>query len=330
MPRQARLDLPGYLYHVIARGLDRRPIFTDSVDRVDFLSRIEKANEHVPVQILAWALMTNHFHFLIRPGAQGLAPFMRRLMTGYAVAFNRRHKRFGYLFQNRFKSILCEEGPYFLELVRYIHLNPVRAGLVTDIDALANYRWCGHGPLLGSKGPAWQNTREVLNLFSSDPVQARRQYGSFLRDGLKEKPREDLLGGGLRRSMGGWIDRRDRQAYDAQVLGSGSFVEEVLNRVEKNHKERQTWKQVPYEALVQAVARRFGIQANGLFERGRQKSLSQAKSVLIYAGIEKRGETQKHMADLMHFSPSAIGRARLRGQALWKTLGLEAEFEKVN
>ncbi|MBK8869720.1 MAG: transposase [Elusimicrobia bacterium] len=86
---------PASLYHVISRGLDRRSVFIDSDDRTDFLSRIEKAVERVPTQILAWALMPNHFHFLVRSGPQGLAPFMRRLMSGYAVAFNRRHNRRG-------------------------------------------------------------------------------------------------------------------------------------------------------------------------------------------------------------------------------------------
>jgi REP element-mobilizing transposase RayT len=103
------------------------------------------------MECLAWAIMTNHAHLLLRPQRTKLALFMRRLLTGYAVSFNLRHHRSGHLFQNRYKSIVCEEEPYLLELVRYIHLNPVRAGLVEGMHELDRYEWSGHSVLIGSK-----------------------------------------------------------------------------------------------------------------------------------------------------------------------------------
>ena len=107
MARQARLDAPGLMHHVMARGLNRQRIFYDDRDRDDFLARIPKALERSPNEIVAWALMPNHVHFLICSGKYGIAPFFRRLFTGYALAFNRRHHRVGYLFQGRYKSIVC-------------------------------------------------------------------------------------------------------------------------------------------------------------------------------------------------------------------------------
>lgn len=118
MPRQARLDFPGTLHHVICRGIEKQDIVSDDYDRNNFIERMRSIAHKTRTPIYAWALMTNHAHILLRSGPQGLSDFMRKLLTGYAVSYNRRHKRHGYLFQNRYKSIICEEENYLLELVR--------------------------------------------------------------------------------------------------------------------------------------------------------------------------------------------------------------------
>src|SRR5690606_10860929 len=130
---------------ISVRGIERRNIFRNDQDRDDFLQRIGPILEQTQTTCYAWALMSNHFHLLLRTGSYPVATVMRRLLTGYATSFNRRHRRQGHLFQNRYKSILCQEDAYFLELVRYIHLNPLRAGLVQDLDALNRYPFSGHG-----------------------------------------------------------------------------------------------------------------------------------------------------------------------------------------
>ena len=124
MPRRPRLDTAGALHHVIARGIEGAKIFRDKSDYEDFLKRLADITRDNRILVLAWSLIPNHFHLLIRTGKLSLSNAMRKLLTGYAVNFNKRHKRQGHLFQNRYKSILCEEEPYLLELVRYIHLNP--------------------------------------------------------------------------------------------------------------------------------------------------------------------------------------------------------------
>ncbi len=118
MPRGPRLDAPGTLHHIMVRGIERRPLFRDDRDRRDLLDRLATVGQVTGLQILAWALLPNHVHLLGRTGARPLATAMRRLLTGYAGAFNRRHRRHGHLFQNRYKSILVEEEPYLLELQR--------------------------------------------------------------------------------------------------------------------------------------------------------------------------------------------------------------------
>ena len=142
MPRGARLDAPGTLHHVMLRGMERGNIVYEDEDREDFLARMGAHAQATGTGVYAWALMDNHAHILIRSGTEGLPVFMRCFLTGYAVAFNRRHRRYGHLFQNRYKSIVCEEDAYFKELVRYIHLNPLRAGIVGSMNALDRYGWC--------------------------------------------------------------------------------------------------------------------------------------------------------------------------------------------
>ena len=125
MTRQARIDAPSALHHIICRGIERRQIFFDDVDRDYFVGRLATVLSETSTNCFAWALIPNHLHLLVQTGAVPISTVMRRLLTSYAVHFNRRHHRSGHLFQNRYKSILCQQDPYLLELVRYIHFNPI-------------------------------------------------------------------------------------------------------------------------------------------------------------------------------------------------------------
>ena len=130
MPRSARLDVIGVVQHVMARGIEGRAVFRDNRDREEFVGRLGAVVEAGKAQLLAWALLSNHFHLVLRPREAYLKDLMRRLMTGYAGWHNRRHRRTGHLFQNRYKSIVVEEESYMLQLVRYVSLNPVRAKII--------------------------------------------------------------------------------------------------------------------------------------------------------------------------------------------------------
>ena len=173
MPRQARLDSPGTLHHVMVRGIEKRPIVNDETDRKDFVRRLGALAEETQTPIYAWALMSNHVHILLCSGALGLAKFMRRLLTGYAVSYNLRHRRHGHVFQNRYKSIVCDGDNYFTELVRYIHLNPLRVELVKDLKELENYPYCGHGTILGTPARQWQDCESVLAQFGTRTSEGR-------------------------------------------------------------------------------------------------------------------------------------------------------------
>jgi REP element-mobilizing transposase RayT len=149
MPRQPRLDAPGTLHHIMGRGIDRTKIFRSNADRKDFFNRLADLCREGALIAYAWAVMPSHFHLLLRTGNQPVSKSMRRLLTGYVVNFNRRHRRYGHLFQNRYKSIICEDDLYLLELTRYIHLNPLRAGIVDSVEKLSGYSWTGHSAIMG-------------------------------------------------------------------------------------------------------------------------------------------------------------------------------------
>jgi REP element-mobilizing transposase RayT len=131
------------------RGIERRSIFLNTEDREDLIERLTTLLPETKTTYYAWVFIPNHAHFLFRSGTNGLAALMRRLLTGYAVSFNLRHNRHGRLFQNRYKSIICQEDIYLKELVRYLHLNPIRAKFLAELKELDQYSYSGHRALRG-------------------------------------------------------------------------------------------------------------------------------------------------------------------------------------
>ena len=182
MPRAPRVDAPGAVHHVIARGIERRLIFLDDRDRSDFLSRVTRILPECGTDCFAWALMPNHIHMVLRTGDLPLATVMSRLLTGYARRFNERYDRVGHLFQNRYLSVLVGDDAHMLTLVRYVHLNPVRAGIVPSVAALAAYAWTGHSALMGHRSDPFQSTRDVLAAFGRELGSAREALERWMGD----------------------------------------------------------------------------------------------------------------------------------------------------
>lgn len=163
-----------------------------------------------------------------------LASLMRWLLTGYTVTFNRRHRRHGQLFQNRYKSVVCQEDIYLKELVCYIRLNPMRAGLVSDLGKLNGYPYCGHSAVMGVIERSWQTVGPVLRYFGKTVPGARKAYSYYLEARMVQGHREDLTGGGLIRSLGGWTAVKkarehdlDHHKSDERILGDSDFVEDI-------------------------------------------------------------------------------------------------------
>lgn len=317
MPRQARIQMPDLLYHVLFRGIERRSIFADKEDYQEFLGRLESAKEDA--LIFAWALMPNHGHLLLRTGRAPLADIMRRLLTGYAVYFNRRHKRVGHLFQNRYKSIVCDEDLYLKTLVAYVHLNPLKAGLTKDLETLAAYPWCGHGAMLGKIKAPWQAVDAALACFGETRVFALREYMKHIANQRKDPGNYD--GGGLLRSTGGkggvLALRRsgDHQRADERILGDGDFVTRVLGQEGKENKALSPLKaSKAVEWLLENVCRYFGVKAPDLSGPSREANLAKAREACVYLGRTRLGLKGHVFAEQFKRTSGGVSRAYQRGR----------------
>ena len=311
MPRQARLDIPGLVHHVMARGIEGREIFRGNKDRDDFLHRLtEIVSDPGGPTVYAWALIPNHFHILIRPAKTHLATVMQRLMTGYALHFNRVHKRVGHLFQNRYKSIVVEEDPYFLELVRYIHLNPFRAGIVKTLRDLKKYRYSGHSAILGCQTCAFQASDDVLSRFSENPSVALKAYEDFVAAGVDQGAREDLRGGGLIRSAGGIGALLARgfgahEAGDERILGSGDFVESIWQTTEM----QMTLPVKNLDEVLSEVCEETGIAKEVILGPSTARLVSNARVQFYNRARQEAGVTTEELGRLTGRTHVAVSRA---------------------
>ncbi|MFH1952840.1 MAG: transposase, partial [Pseudomonadota bacterium] len=284
MPRLARLDAPGVLHHVIGRGIERKDVFLNSVDRNDFIARLAKLAQDGAMAVYAWSLLPNHFHLLCKTQQLPLSSSMRKLLTGYAVNFNRRHRRYGHLFQNRYKSIVCQEDAYLLELVRYIHLNLVRAGLIKDTRELNRSPWSGHSALMGHVKRDWQDTNYVLSFFGKGH-EAKTRYLDFVSAGLTKGRRPELVGGGLIRSAGGWFEvlalRRsgNKQASDQRILGEGEFVQQLLEEIDEigGKNLRLPHDRMDLDSLAERVSGVHGVRIGELRSGSRRHEIVEAR-----------------------------------------------------
>ena len=315
------MDFPGALHHVMARGIERREIFDAEEDRRDFVARLGVVLQKTAAELFAWALMPNHIHLLLRTGEVRLGDVMRRLLGGYATAFNRRQGRCGHLFQNRFKSILVEEQRYLLELVRYIHLNPVRAGIVSTLEDLADYAWTGHRCLLGSDQLGWQDTDRVLTLFARVRGQARITYREFVRDGLKHGRRPELTTGQVIRRFGGRVLRalrrgRESWAADERILGSGDFVQSVLELAQEQYEKKtlSAAKGFDLETLIERVAEKMGLGPTDLRGPNKQRMSVRGRSSICALAMEYLGFSGRELSRRLEVSPSAVSKLLQRGR----------------
>ncbi|MBI4573033.1 MAG: transposase [candidate division NC10 bacterium] len=323
MPRQARLDAPGTLHHVMVRGIEKRRIVDDGKDRGKFIARLGEAAASTRMVIYAWALLPNHAHILLRSGPQGLPAFMRRFLTGYAGDYNRRHRRHGHLFQNRYKSIVCEEDAYFQELVRYIHLNPLRAGLVRDLTYLDRFAWCGHAVVMGNVHYAWQDRAHVLAWFGRREKAAVKAYRQYVADGIPLGRRPELVGGGLIRSLGGWSQvksrrrKEERALSDERILGGGEFVQRMLGEAEETIRHQlpadRRWREG--RRLVDRVCAEGKVSLEELQSGSRREPVSRVRARLGQRLVLDLGLPQAEAARLLGVSGPAIAKSLKRAAA---------------
>jgi REP element-mobilizing transposase RayT/predicted HTH domain antitoxin len=300
----------------MVRGIEKRRIVDDVADRKNFTKRMGELAAGTNTIIYAFALMTNHAHILLRSAEIGLSGFMRRLLTGYAISYNRRHRRWGYLFQNRYKSIICDEDAYFTELVRYIHLNPLRAKLVKSLSQLDRYRWSGHSVLMGKVNNDWQDRDYVLKWFGKKEREAKSAYRNYVKKGIDQGRRPELVGGGLIRSLGGWSAvkalRRsgDRELSDDRILGSGDFVEKIIKEAEAKIKYQLPAKEhhEKIAEFITKVCKNEKVSIEELKAGSRRRETSRVRARIAIGLVKTHGVSLAEAARQLGVSTSAISK----------------------
>jgi REP element-mobilizing transposase RayT len=299
----------------MGRGIERTNIFRTDQDREDFLNRLADLCLDGNLIVYAWSLLSSHFHLLARTGRQPISRSMRKFLTGYVVNFNLRHKRHGHLFQNRYKSIICEDDPYLLELTRYIHLNPLRAGIVGDMKGLSQYRWAGHSAIMGRVKRDWQDIATVLGYFGKGH-KAVEKYEQYVREGITLGKRPELVGGGLIRSLGGWSQvlslRRKgiKVAFDERVLGGDDFIERLLSEAEEREREtlRLSRKVPDLLTLAKRIMEGEGIEETELRSGLRKREVVRARRVFCQLAIGKMGYPGAEVARFLGVTTSSVNR----------------------
>jgi len=267
MSRPLRIELPDGLYHVTNRGLERRKIVRDDTDRATWYRLLDRTVVRRRWRVLAWALMENHFHLFLRTPDADLSAGMHDLQSGYASFFNVRHTRRGPLFQSRFRAVLVEAAAHDWELTRYVHLNPVRAGLAARPE---DYPWSSARHYLSSRGaPKWLAWQEVLAQHGRTIRTARRAYAHYLAEGLATGPVSPL-----------------KDVVASTLLGSDAFVERVREWARDRLPDRdvpaarELRAKVTLEAVEAVVCDVFGVEPEQL-HRPRQRG-NDARATLAY------------------------------------------------
>ena len=299
MARSNRLDWKSAVHHVMARGIEKRTIFKDETDKAQFVSRIEKCVAETGVSIYAWALMPNHIHLLIRTRDKPLSKFMQKLLTGHANYFNKKYNRVGHLFQNRYKSILVQAEMYLLKLIRYIHINPLEGGLVSDYRTLRQYPWTGHPGLIYPGYYPWQDTAQVLNTFSGNKTNKIEQYIHLIEEPEETAYQDErfeegsfLLGANGLLSLDESKEKEIGGYSQYRVLGDEEFARKIYEKVSHSREGHLRDRRIEHDSVIRILeyaAIKWRIPKNALTSRGRTRTVSRARELVCYMLVNVMG-----------------------------------------
>jgi len=284
MARKPRLHVPGGLYHVILRGNARQDVFFTPADRAYIYELLAEGVSRFGYRVHAFCLMTNHLHLALQAGETSLSPGMQNLSFRYTRYLNARLNRSGHVFQGRFKAYLVDQDRYGLALVRYIHLNPVRAKMV---QAPGAYRWSSHRAYLGEEASAWLTTDWVLGQFASRIGQARLRFAQFVEAGCDEGHSDRFYGG---------------QA-DTRVVGEEDFVKKVLPSKTRGPKAPAL------SAIVAQVCESASMSEAALKAPGKGRPQAQARALIGWLAVKSKAATLTRVATYFHRDLSTLSHA---------------------
>jgi putative transposase len=300
MARKTRIEFPGAFYHVFARGNNKQKIFKDDQDYKVYILDIKKYHERYKFILYAYALMPNHIHFLIETGITPLSKIMQGLQQSYTSYFHKKYKSVGHVFQARYKAILCQRDAYLLELVRYIHLNAVRAVLA---DSPEKYPWSSHLVYLGYLRQSFIEKDFIFKLLSDNRYAAEKIYIQFIKDGMDKGHQEKYY-----------------NAIDQCFLGSSDFVSKVKQRIKgqdqnKNHNRKkfiqdqqdQTFiEKRALSEILETVAKIMQTSSESVLSKSREQRISDVRSLCAFLAVRKAGVSNKILAEFFGRDPSSV------------------------
>ena len=284
MSRKPRLYYPGALYHVILRGNGGQRIFFDDSDYRRFYQLLEDGHQRFDHQIHAYCLMKNHAHLAIQVGAIPLSAIMQNVSFRYTRWINQRQKRIGHLFQGRYKALLVDQDNYSLALIRYIHLNPIRAGVVKDLD---EFPWSSHSAYMGKKRLGWLKTDWGLSFFSSEVLKARKLYEEYIRGGSEIPSEVNFLKG----------------STHSEVIGDDHFVTSILKKLENTPPAPPL-----LEQIIHRVAEVYQLEEATLKSGGQSRRLSEARAMIGMSAFDWKSATIREAANALNRDDSTISR----------------------
>jgi putative transposase len=305
--RQLRIEYEGAFYHVTSRGNQREQIFWDDRDREELKKILQKTKERYGYILHAYVFMDNHYHFLIETPYANIKQLMQNINTSYTVYVNRRHKRAGHLFQGRYKAFIVDKESYLLELGRYIHLNPVRAGIVRRPE---DYIWSSYRDyILGGGKKALTDSDDTLYYFSKRRSVAAEKYQGFVNTGISEKsPLGDAVG-----SILGDKTFRDKVIKYFKGISDKTEIPDV-KKVKTRHKVGD---------IVRMVAGYYGIGEDGLLER--KKATQRQRKVALYLCKTLSGAKNGEIGKIFGITAQAVTNAV---RNIEKMKEKEKKFEK--
>ena len=293
MARKPRIHFPTALYHVIARGNRRQAIFLDKKDFKTYLSFLAEYKRKFSFHLYAYALMKNHLHLLMAVEEIPLSKIMQILQFRFTRYFNKRYRKIGHLFQGRYKAILCDQDPYLLELVRYIHLNPVRCRVVGDPD---QYLWTGHLSYMGMGKDELLDKEFVLRQFGRGRNQARRRYRQFVLDALP-------LG----------HQKKYYEVKDQRYLGEDDFIDQIERR--KTSAERLLF-EIPLEDIAKEVINHMAISRDRMYSLSRDRIGAYGRGIVGYLARKLTGALVKDIARHFGREPMTMSEAVMKVETL--------------
>ena len=302
MPRLQRIQYENAIYHVIAKGNRAQDIFLDDRDREKFLTYLKEARTKFDLEIFCFALLDNHFHISLRTRRPNLSKAMQWLQTSYSVYFNLRHRASGHLFAGRYKSILVENERYLIALSCYVHLNPVKAGIVKDART---YRWSSCRVYTDLKaGFEWLSTGLILDLFGRHLKKQKQMYRETLEDSAISARR---------------IDKTVKRGF---LLGGREFRAQINKKLRnENEKGRHHKLAVDTEQIIEAVARHFICSREDVVQVGSGKT-NTYRDAAVYLIRKHTYLRRKEIGEYFRMSPAAVGkclermRAKMKGSEL--------------